>query len=62
MSTPVEQKEARRLELQRLDVNQLAVICPREEWPKGMIAGILNVEFPELTPPPKALVKPGEYE
>lgn len=53
MKTPTELKEDRRLDLQRLDVNQLSEICPREHWSTGMIEGILNVEFPELIPPPK---------
>lgn len=53
MKTPIELKEDRRVELQRLDVNQLSVICPRDQWPTGMIEGILNIEFPELIPPPK---------
>ena len=53
MKTPSELKEDRRVELQRLEVNQLSVICPRDQWSTGMIEGILNVEFPELIPPPK---------
>ena len=62
MKTPTEQKEERRVELQRLDVNQLAQICPRDQWTKGMIAGILNAEFPALIPPPSTPIKPGEYD
>lgn len=53
MKTPSELKEDRRVELQRLEVNQLSAICPREEWSKGMIEGILNVEFPDLISLPK---------
>ena len=50
MKPQAELKEDRRVELQRLEVNQLSVICPRDQWSKGMIEGILNVEFPELIP------------
>ena len=50
MKTPTERKEVRRVELQRLEVNQLSAICPRDQWSKAMIEGILNVEFPELIP------------
>lgn len=57
MKTPSERKEDRRVELQRLDVNQLSAICPRDQWSKGMIEGILNVEFPELIAPPKQPAK-----
>lgn len=53
MKSPTELKEDRRVELQRMEVNQLSVICPREQWTTGMIEGILNIEFPELIPPPK---------
>jgi len=52
MKTRTELKEERREELQRLDVTRLGAICPRDQWAKGMIAGILNVEFPDLIPPP----------
>jgi hypothetical protein len=62
MKTPVERKEERRVELQRLDVNALAVICPREKWPTGMIAGILNIEFPELIPAPGVPITAGEFD
>lgn len=57
MKIPAELKEARRVELQRLEVNQLSAICPRDQWSKGMIEGILNIEFPELIPPPKRPAK-----
>ena len=50
MKTPAERKEERRAELQRLNVNQLSEICPRDQWPTGMIAGILDAEFPDLIP------------
>jgi len=57
MTSPLEQKEERRVELQRLNVNQLAVICknkvPQSEWGKGMIMGILNYEYPDLKTPPQ---------
>ena len=60
MSSPLEQKEARRVELQRMNVNQLAKICdpnvPRSEWGKGMIQGILNFEYPDLVNSPKPVV------
>lgn len=58
MTTPLEQKEARRVELQRLNVVQLTEICkqgvPRSAWSTGMIQGILNFEFPDLKPPEKS--------
>lgn len=58
MTSTLEQKEARRAELQRLNVNQLAEICkqgvPRTAWSTGMIQGILNFEYPDLTPLPSS--------
>lgn len=57
MKLPTELKEDRRAELQRLEVNQLSAICPRDQWSKGMIEGILNVEFPDLIPQPKQPAK-----
>ena len=55
MTSSLEEKEARRVELQRMNVNQLALICKgkvqRSEWSKGMILGILNFEFPDLRIP-----------
>ena len=60
MTTPLEQKEERRVELQRLNVNQLAKICkdnvPQSEWGKGMIMGILNFEYPDLKNQPPTAV------
>ena len=57
MTSPLEQKEERRIELQRMNVNQLASICkgnvPQSEWGKGMIMGILNFEFPDLKTTPE---------
>ena len=59
MTLPLEQKEERRVELQRMNVNQLAEICkkgvPRSEWGNGMIKGILNFEYPDLMTPPKTV-------
>jgi hypothetical protein len=59
MTSLLEQKEERRVELQRMNVNQLDVICknkvPQSEWGKGMIMGILNFEYPDL----KALPQTG---
>ena len=57
MTTSLEQKEERRVELQRLNVVQLTEICkkgvPREAWSTGLIKGILDFEYPELAAPPK---------
>jgi|GEM_PF-3798994 hypothetical protein len=57
MTSLLEQKEERRVELQRLNVNQLAEICkkgvPQSEWGNGMIKGILDFEYPDLKAPPK---------
>lgn len=61
MTATVEQKEARRAELQRLNVVQLAEFfkqgVPRSTWSTGMIEGILNFEYPNLITPPKTIAE-----
>ncbi len=57
MTSSLEQKEERRVELQRLNVVQLTEICkkgvPRSTWTTGMIQGILDFEYPDLKSAPK---------